>query len=149
MTRRGSRLDVTPDTEPDTEPEDRPGVTRYDLACTPRASQAAVDASRSWCADRAVPPRASARIALLAQAATKHGLGLRPRTVALRLRWLDPDRVEVDVRSRGCARLRDAGTRLSDGTSPSSQMFDAACEGWGLRVGVLDTLHWFVVDTRR
>lgn len=140
MTRRGSQRDPAPDTEL----EDRPGVTRYDLACTPRASEVAGDASRRWCADRAVPQRASARIVLLTQAATKHGLGLRPRTVALRLRWLDVDRVEVDVHSRGCSR-----STVSDDSSPPSDVFDAASEGWGLRVRASDTVHWFVVDTRQ
>lgn len=145
MTPQGSRRDLAPDAGLD----ERPGVTTYDLACTPRASEAAGDASRRWCADRAVPQPASARIVLLAQAATTHGLGLRPRAVALRMRWLDPDRVEVDVRSRGCSRLRGAGSKNSDEASPPAEVFDAECEGWGLRLGAFDAIHWFVVDTRR
>lgn len=128
---------------------DRPGLTRIDLAGSPQAAEAARDVTRQWCTDRAVPIRAAARIVLLAQTATRHGLRLDPRAVALGLRWLDADRVEMDVCSCDCSRLDDGAARAGAEAGPTSAFFDAAAEEWGLHVQASDEVRWFVVDTRR
>lgn len=128
---------------------DQPGLTRIDLAGSSQAEEAARDATRRWCTDRAVPTRAAARIVLLTQAATRHGLQLGPRAVALGLRWLDADRVAVDVCSHDCARLRDRAGHAGADAAPTAAFFDAATEDWGLRVQAHDEVRWFVVDTSR
>ncbi len=125
-----------------------PGVTTYDLGGDPRATDAARDLTHRWCTDRAVPVRAADRIVLLAQAATRHGIGLDPRAVALGLRWLDADRVGVDVRSCDCTHLPGSASPDTRGAGPTADVFDTTSESWGLRVRAPDAIHWFVVDTR-
>lgn len=130
-------------------PTDQPGRTRIDLTGSPQAEDAARDATRRWCADRAVPIRAAARIVLLTQAATRQGLRWDPRAVGLGLRWLDADRVAVDVCSRDCSRLPDRAASTGTDAGPTAALFDAATEDWGLRVHAHDEVRWFVVDTTR
>ena len=97
-----------------------------------------------------MPQQASARIAPLAEAATKHGLGLRPRAVALQLQLARPG---PGGGRRPLTRLLTASWRriegLRRGACAGGGGSDAECEGWGLRVDAFDAVHWFVVDTRR
>ena len=48
-----------------------------------------------------MPARATADLCLLTSAAVAHGLGSSPGSVTISLRWVDPDRVHVDVAWHG------------------------------------------------
>jgi hypothetical protein len=146
MTGRGRARRADPGI-PDTGVPDLPGVTRFDLVCGEGMDATAQDLARGWCNDRAVPRTAADSIVTLVAAALRHGLRFGPRAVAIGLRWLDPDRVAVDVRWRGCSRVTGstaAGTRDLETTAAA---FDALSESWGLRILTPDPVHWFVVDT--
>jgi hypothetical protein len=131
---------------------DLPGVTRFDLVCGEGMDAAARDLARGWCSDRAVPGAAADGIVTLVVAAVRHGLRFGPRAVVIGLRWLDPDRVAVDVRWRGCARVAESTAAGSTAAGrPDLELtaaaFDALSESWGLRILTPDPVHWFVVDT--
>jgi hypothetical protein len=121
-----------------------PGVTRLDLLCNDSTDDTAQALVRRWCEDRAVPVPATNGIVMLVRAAVAHGLRFDPRTVGVGLRWLDPDRVLVDLRCRGCA-----GTAVDAGEQDATAaVFDACAEAWGVGTSASGPTHWFVVDTR-
>ena len=129
---------------------DAPGTTRFHLSGNPAATTAARDLVRAWCRDRAVPGLAADRLVVLVQAATRVALEGDPRRVAVGLRWLDPDRIILDVRSRGCSRAGPVAGRpgrRSPHTSPAEVVFDVAAQGWGSRLRATESVQWFLVDT--
>lgn len=129
---------------------DAPGTTRYHFLGNPAATTAARDLVRAWCRDRAVPGQAADRLVVLVQAATRVALERDPRRVAVGLRWLDPDRIILDVRSRGCSSpgpVAGRHGRRSARTSPAAMVFDVAAQGWGSRLRATESVQWFVVDT--
>lgn len=129
---------------------DAPGTTRFHLLGNPTATTAARDLVREWCRDRAVPGHAADRLVVLVQAATRVALERDPRRVAVGLRWLDPDRIILDVRSRGCSSpgpVAGRHGRRSPHASPAAVVFDVAAQGWGSRLRATESVQWFVVDT--
>lgn len=129
---------------------DAPGTTRFHLPGNPAATTAARDLVRAWCRDRAVPGQAADRLVVLVQAATRVALERDPRRVAVGLRWLDPDRIILDVRSRGCSSpgpVAGRHGRRTPHTSPAAVVFDVAAQGWGSRLRATESVQWFVVDT--
>jgi hypothetical protein len=129
---------------------DAPGTTRFHLLANPTATTAARDLVRAWCRDRAVPGQAADRLAVLVQTATRVALERDPRRLAIGLRWLDPDRVILDVRSRGCSSpgpVTARHGRRSAHTSPAAMVFDVTSQGWGSRLRATESVQWFVVDT--
>jgi hypothetical protein len=121
-----------------------PGVTRLDLHCNDATDDTAQALVRRWCKDRAVPVPAANAIVTLVRAAVVHGLRFEPRAVGVGLRWLDPDRVLVDLRWRGCA-----GTAVDAGEQDATTaVLDACAEAWGFGTSASGPTHWFVVDTR-
>lgn len=129
---------------------DAPGTTRFHLMGNPTATTTARDLVRAWCRDRAVPVQAADRLVVLVQTATRVALERDPRRVAVGLRWLDPDRVILDVRSRGCSSPGPAAARhgrRSTRTSPAAMVFDVTAQGWGSRLRATESVQWFVVDT--
>jgi hypothetical protein len=129
---------------------DAPGTTRFHLLANPAATTTARDLVRAWCRDRAVPGQAADRLVVLVQAATGVALERDQRRVAVGLRWLDADRVILDVRSRGCTSPGPASGRpgrQSPRRSPASLVFDVAAQGWGSRLRATESVQWFVVDT--
>lgn len=132
------------------ETADAPGTTRFHLVGSPAATTAARDLVRAWCRDRAVPGQAADRLVVLVQAALRVALERDPRRVAVGLRWLDPDRIILDVRSRGCSApglVAGRPGRRSAHPSPAAMVFDAAAQGWGSRLRATESVQWFVVDT--
>ncbi len=130
------------------ETADGPGVTRFHFIGNTEAEPAACDRARRWCTDRAVPAPAADRIVLLVRAATSLALELDPRRVAVGMRWLDADRVVVDVCSRGRATSCSAARARAARAGSSTIVFDAASEGWGLQHRATESVHWFVVNTQ-
>jgi hypothetical protein len=129
---------------------DAPGTTRFHLLGSPAATPAARDRVRAWCRDRAVPGEAADRLVVLVQAATRVALERDPRRVAVGLRWLDPDRIILDVRSRGCSSpgpVAGRPGRRSPHASPAAVVFDVAAQAWGSRLRATESVQWFVVDT--
>lgn len=129
---------------------DAPGTTRFHLQGSSTATTAARDLVRAWCRDRAVPGQAADRLVVLVQAATRVALERDPRRVAVGLRWLDPDRIILDVRSRGCSSPGPVAGRhahRSAQASPAAMVFEVAAQGWGSRLRATESVQWFVVDT--
>ncbi len=123
------------------------GVTRMDLVCSPRIEFTAQQMARRWGRDRALPAEAVDRLATLVLAAVRHGLRFGPRGVTILVRWLDTDRVRVDVRWRGCS-----GSALSRGPAgdveSTAATLDALAEGWGFGASSVDPVQWIVLDSR-
>lgn len=133
-----------------TDGADGPGTTRFHLLGNPTATTSARDLVRGWCRDRAVPSQAADRLVVIVQTATRLALERHPRRIAVGLRWLDPDRVILDVRSKGCTATRPSGSRTGrrpSHTSPLTSVFDIASQGWGSRLRATESVQWFLVDT--
>jgi hypothetical protein len=122
-----------------------PGVSRLDLICGPGVREACEAHVRRWARDRALPTRAADRLCFLTSAAVGYGLLYHPRGVSVIMRWLDLDRVRVDVRWHGCARV-SRGTVSTERLESTVALFDAVAESWGFGHGSPGT-QWMVVDS--
>lgn len=124
-----------------------PGVTRFDLVCRPGAMETVLTLTRRWAEDRALRDRASARLAVLVRAAMAHGLRFEPRAMTLLVRWLDRDRVRVDLRWFDCS----GAARPSPGADEvgaTMWLLDTVADTWGIGRKGSGWVHWIVVDTR-
>ena len=123
------------------------GVTRMDLVCSSHIGFTARDMARRWGRDRALSPVTAERLLALIDAAVGYGLRFGPRGVTIMLRWLDPDRMRVDVKWRECS-----GTAISPrpggDVESTAATFDALAEAWGFVTTNADPLQWIVLDTR-
>lgn len=122
-----------------------PGVSRFDLPCGPQAPDDAVELVGRWARDRALPAPAMDRLCRLTSAALAHGTRLHPRSVTVRLRWADPDRVLLDVQWHGARQVHPiAGSKADE----IARVMDAAADSWGFESGATPD-HWMVLDTSR
>ena len=123
------------------------GVTRMDLVCSPGIGSTAQALARRWGEDRALSGVAVERLAALVLAAIGHGARFDPRAVTITLRWLDLDRVRVDVRWHGC--LEIARLPAADGEVESTAAtLDAFAEDWGFGTNSSGPIQWMVLNTR-
>lgn len=116
------------------------------MICGPRVRETCEQQVRRWAHDRALPARTADRLSVLTSAALRHGLLYGPRGVSVTMRWVDPDRVRVDVRWHGCTRV-SRGTVSSDKLESTVALFDAVAESWGFGHGS-PASQWMVVDSR-
>lgn len=123
-----------------------PGVSRFDLICSARVQEAGDQHVRRWAQDRALPTRAIDRLSLLTWAALGHGLRHGPRAVTVILRWVDLDRVRVDVQWHGPTRAARSSVS-SQQVEASIALFDAVAETWGFGHGSPGS-QWMILDTR-
>ncbi|WP_460709679.1 STAS domain-containing protein [Nocardioides dilutus] len=131
--------------EADSAPE--VGVTRLDLVCGPDVARTAQELTRRWARDRALPAASVSRLGALVLAAITHGLRFDPRSVTIAVRWVDLDRVRVDVRWKGCsATARPAGA--SGDLESTTGTLDALAEDWGFSTNAWGPVQWMVLDTR-
>lgn len=123
------------------------GITRLDLACSPQLGCAAQALARRWGEDRALSTGAVNRIATLVAAAVGHGLWFGPKSMTMTLRWLDLDRVLIDVTWHKCLSTAASTVREADLESTVS-IFDSLSSEWGFGARGLGLAQWMVVDTR-
>lgn len=123
------------------------GVTRFDLICSAQTTETVQKLTRRWCEDRALSSSAVDRLVMLVRAAVGHGLRFAPGGVTLMLRWLDVDRVRIDVRWYGCRATARLATAESDLESTAAAL-DVLAENWGFATSRTGPVQWMVVDTR-
>lgn len=124
-------------------PATGPGVSRFDLPCGPQAPDDALELVGRWARDRALPAPAMDRLCQLTSAALAHGTRLHPRSVTVRLRWTDADRVLLDVQWHGARRVHPIAASKTD---EIARVMDAAADSWGFESGATPD-HWMVLDT--
>ena len=134
-------------TEPAPGESDQIGITRLNLACSPQLGCAAQALARRWGEDRALPVGAVNRMATLVAAAVGHGLRFGPKSMTIALRWLDLDRVLIDVTWHQC--LSTAASSAHEGDVQSTMaVFDSLSPTWGFGASDSGPAQWMVVDTR-
>jgi anti-anti-sigma factor len=138
---------VEPGTSADADPTPEVGVTRLDLVCGPQVAQTAQELTRRWAQDRALSTASSKRLASLVLAAVAHGLRFDPRSLTITMRWLDPDRVRVDVRWKGCSGTARTSEAEGDLESTAGTL-DAFAQEWGFGTSSGGPIQWMVLDTR-
>ncbi len=124
-----------------------PGVSRYHLPCGPRTEGDTVELVRRWGRDRALPARAMDRLCLLTAAAMAAGTRYRPRSVTVLLRWVDPDRVRLDVQWHGPRGVPPDAVAEPD-VMATAHLVDALADTWGVEGGSTPA-QWMVLDTSK
>ncbi len=122
-------------------------AARLDLVCSPRIELTAEQLARGWGREQALSPPAIDRLATLVLAAVGHGLRFGPRGVTIEMRWLDRDRLRVDVKWRECSGRALASHPARDVESTAATL-DEWAESWGFGTSNNDPLQWIVLDTR-
>lgn len=125
--------------------DDPPGVTRFDVLCRPRLVETVLDLTGRWAEDRALPANGRQRLAHLMHAAVEHGMRFEPRALSISMRWIDPERVRVDVHWFECT---DAARTDGDGHDLASTIdtLDALAVDWGVgRTGDV-SVQWLLAD---
>lgn len=133
--------------EPDAVGEGLLGVTRLDLVCSPQIGLTAQAFARRWGQDRAVSARTADAVAALVLTAVEHGLRFGPRAVTIAIRWLDLDRIFIDVRWHGSSWIAVSVVAECD-LGSAEAVFDALADEWGFGVSGPGSNQWMVVDTR-
>ncbi len=123
------------------------GVTRFDLICGAETTDTVLGLTRRWGEDRALGSGAVGRLGMLVRAAMEHGLRFAPRAVTVMVRWLDADRVRIDVRWHGCRATARPTATESDVESTAAAL-DVLAEDWGFTIGRSGPVQWMVLDTR-
>ncbi|WP_156390979.1 MULTISPECIES: hypothetical protein [unclassified Nocardioides] len=121
-------------------------MTTFDLDCRPGVDRRAVTATRRWAEDRAVGAQARERLVCLALAAVEHALRFDPARVAILLRWLDLDRILLDVGALGCSGTARHGVDPCD-VKEATPVFDALAQEWGVRAIERGWSLWMGVTT--
>ncbi|MBF4764406.1 hypothetical protein ISU07_14830 [Nocardioides islandensis] len=128
------------------------GVTRIDLVCGPAIELSAEALTRRWAQDRALRGPIVERLATLALTATEHGLRFGPRGLTLLIRWLDLDRIRLEVRWHGCSSSDPPCSRdpsLARGEiERAAAILDELADDWGISSDAPAPVHWMVLDTR-
>lgn len=146
MTRRAQAASVAGTTSfPDPPPP--AGVTRMDLVCGPQIARTAHDLALRWGRDRALPAAALDRLTALVLAAVTHGLRFAPKGVAIAMRWIDLDRVRVDVTWKGCSSTA-MPPAMDEELEATAATLDAFAEQWGFGTVSSGPIQWMVLDTR-
>lgn len=143
----GSQATQLNPTDPDVQVTTLLGMTRIDLVRNPQVGQTARQLALQWAQDRALTDAAIGRLTALVDAAVGHGVRFDPRRVTIRLRWLDPDRVRVDVKWRGCSGTARA-TVTSGDIEVTVATLDAYAEDWGFGISDDGPVQWMIIDTR-
>lgn len=123
------------------------GIARTEVGHSPQLEVAAQQLACRWGEDRALSAAAVGRLAALVVAAVRHGLRFDPRGVTIRLRWLDPDRVHLEVRWHGCSGTAPSPV-ASGGIESTAATLDAYAEEWGFGISKSGPTQWMVIDTR-
>lgn len=123
------------------------GVTRFDLACSQQVGYAAQALARRWAEDRALPATSVDCITTLVLAAVRHGLRFGPKAMTITLRWLDPDRVLIDVSWHRCRGMAVSSVDTADLES-TADVFETLTVDWGFGASGFAPRQWMVVDTR-
>lgn len=123
-------------------------AARLDLLCSPRIELTAEELARSWGGEQALSAHAVERLAGLVLAAVRHGLRFGPRGVTIEVRWLDRDRLRIDVRWRECSGRAVASRPGAGDVESTAATLDALAESWGFGASSTDPLQWIVLDTR-
>jgi hypothetical protein len=127
------------------------GVVRRVLACTPTAGTDAVSAARRWCVDRAMRTETVTDVLRLVEEAVAYASRFGPRGLVMTMRWVDLDRMRIELAWQGCAAQALASASSSgECLQRASRVCDALAETWGLGTDE-DGNSWqrFTVDTRR
>ena len=128
------------------------GVTRIDLVCGPAIEQTAEALTRRWAQDRALRGPITERLATLALTATEHGLRFEPRGLTLQIRWLDLDRIRLEVRWHGCSSTAHPSSRdpsrVRGEIAQVAAVLDEMADEWGISSDAPAPVHWMVLDTR-
>ncbi|MDF1605795.1 hypothetical protein [Nocardioides sp. YIM 152315] len=123
-----------------------PGVARFDLLCHREVVETAVRLTDRWADDRALTGVDRERLVSLTHAAMTHGLRFEPSRMTLLIRWLDLDRVRLDLRWVGCSSTALPGTASRDVDATISTL-DAIADEWGVGHSGSDWVHWIVAET--
>lgn len=128
------------------------GVTRIDLVCGPAIEQTAAALTRRWAQDRALRLPISQRLATLALTATEYGLRFGPRGLTLQIRWLDLDRIRLEMRWHGCSNAALPSSRepfrARGEIEQVAAVLDEMADDWGISSDAHAPVHWMVLDTR-
>jgi hypothetical protein len=123
------------------------GVTRFDMICNARTPVTVAGLARRWGEDRVLSAAAVGRLAMLVRAAMEHGLRFDPRGVTMTLRWLDVDRVRIDVWWDGCSSTARRA-RFDGDLESTAAALDVLAEDWGFTTSRSGPVQWMVIDTR-
>lgn len=117
------------------------------MVCQPSAAETMVALTRRWAEDRALLAGPRERLAMLVRAAMSHGLRFDPRRVTLLIRWLDRDRVRMDLRWLGGSDTAQPSPEFDDVRATISTL-DTFADEWGVGRKESGWVQWMVVDTR-
>lgn len=116
--------------------------------------RAVVAVARRWCVDRALRPRTLLTVASLMDEAVRYGCRYGAQGLDLSIRWLDVDRMRLELTWHGCPATRMATDMAPDRVEDSgvhlpARVFNRLADGWGVEVaGVDESWQWLDVDTR-
>jgi hypothetical protein len=118
-------------------------IMRFDITDHPQVADLLPAAIRRWAEDCELSTDTRERLGLLAHAAVSHGLRFDPSAVDLLLRWLDPNRLLIDLRCVGCA---EAATPTSDRADVGGTIstLDVLAADWGIRRDTRESVLWMV-----
>ncbi|WP_203231381.1 hypothetical protein [Nocardioides caldifontis] len=125
--------------------DDGPGVTHVEVPCDRRPPEATEALVRRWGRDRALPAPAVDDLCRVAREALVPDLPEGAHHLTLSLRWVDLDRVRVDLRWHGPPGAL-AGSAPEAGTA-TAPVLDEVAESWGAATDA--SAQWVVVDTSR
>ncbi len=134
------------------EAEAPPGVTRFDVVCRPQVEDVeevegvVLELVDRWSEDRALRTDARARLVGVVRSAMGHGLQFEPRGLTVLIRWLDLDRVQVDLRWWRCSPTSSPGSSGQD-LETTLATLDTLAAGWGVHRAGSRWVLWLVVDT--
>jgi hypothetical protein len=120
-----------------------------DLVCGPHVARTAHDLVLRWGRDRALSAAALGRLSALVLAAMAHGLRFDPRRVGIAMRWIDLDRVRVDVTWKGCSATAVPSAIDDEELDATAETLDTYAAEWGFGTGRTGPIQWMVLDTRR
>ena len=108
---------------------------------------AVVAVARRWCVDRALRPWTLMTVASLMSEAVSYGLRHGAQGLDLSIRWVDLDRVRLELAWRGCGARPMTADPVGQASVP---LFDRLADAWGVEAAADgEAWQWFDVDTRR
>lgn len=110
---------------------------------SPRGAVLAV--ARKWCVDRALRPATVTAVASLTGEAVSCGHRVGAQGVSLTMRWLDLDRMRIELAWHGCTA---AALGADETLRPAAPTFDRLADSWGVEaIGASESRQWFDVHT--